>query len=335
MSSPAPGPLGFILPQDRTQDQQDAHQRAMAATPRFASLASASDLLATIDVPKGTKVMLTDYWKHPDVVADIGQPFTGFGQKTGSCVGVSEGNAATTILCVQRAISDAPTKAEVVFWPHPYGRTRYNEGDRGQGEGAVDSVMGETLVKEGFYDINQPGLPKFNAGPDGYWLAGGAAVEMQWSDGARIAQPWIDLAAKRAGMTKVVVTSAEQEIAGIINGYPVLTGCSMYVGRGAIKGSGENAYVVGRFDGNGGHSTCRLGAWLHPTDGWLIGYSNQWDTSTYPKDPAGLGRCCVWIPISEEQKQLDRLGGNNGETMLLSHAPGVPVQPKVLDWSTI
>lgn len=328
-------PLGLILPADRTPEQNAAHDLAMASLPRFAALPSADDLLKTLDIPKGTKVMLTDFWKTPEVIADIGREFTGFGQKTGSCVGVSEGNSGTTVSCVQRMIADAPTKAQVWFWPFPYGRTRANEGDRGQGEGAVDSIMGETLVKEGFFDITQPGLPQFTMSADGYWIVGGSRTELQWSDGARIEQKWRDLAANNAGMTKVIVNTVEQEMAGIINGYPVLTGCSRYVGHGQIVGEGVNAYVRGRFDGNGGHSTSRLAVWNHPTDGLLIGYSNQWDTSTYPKDPAGLGRCCVWIPQAEEEKQLNNFGGNNGETMLLSHAPGVPLQPKVMDWSEI
>lgn len=328
----SPGPLGLILPRDRTDAQNEAHERAMKTFPRFGNLPSAADLLAAIDVPVGTKVMLTDFWKDPLVVADLGRAFTGFGQKTGSCVGVSEGDAGTTISCVQRTIADNPTVAEVWFWPFAYGMTRMNEGDRGQGEGAVDSVMGQTLVEGGFFPIGQPGLPGFTMSDDGYWIEGGSNTELIWSDGARIDPKWRTLAAQRKGMTKVIINRVEEEIAGILNGYAVLTGCSEFVGNGSVVGSGANAYVKGHFDGRGGHSTCRLGAWLHPNDGWLLGYSNQWNTNTYPKDPAGLGRCCVWIPIAEEEKSLNRFGGDGGETMLLSHAPGVPAQPKVLSY---
>lgn len=323
------GHFGWIPPEKRNAAQHAAHERAMAAMPRLNKVNP--DLVRTLDIPKGTKVMLTDFWKSPQVIAEIGRPFTGFGQYTGSCVGVSEGNGVTTVLCVQSSITtDNPTKAEVCFWPFPYGRTRYNEGDRGEGEGAVDSVMGETLAKEGWYPITEPGLPAFRWDADGLWLVGGERMEYQWSDGAAIDRQWRELAVKRAGMTKVIVNAAEEIAAGIVNGYPTLTGCSMYVGHGQITGSGELAYVRGHYDGRGGHSTCRLGVWNHPNDGLLIGYSNQWQTSTYPADPAGLGRCCVWVPISEEEKMLRSLGGSEGETMLLSHVPGVPAQPQVL-----
>lgn len=322
----APGPLGFIVPSQRTQGQQDAADTATAAMPRFSMPAYA-------DPPVGTKVMLTDFWKTPEVVADIGQPFTGFGQYTGSCVGVSEGTCGTTLLCVQRMIGEAPTKAEVWFWPFPYGRTRYNEGDRGQGEGAVDSIMGDTLVKEGYFAATESGLPQFTkTGPDGFWYS--QAIEMKWSDGGSIAQNWKTLAAQRAGLTKAIVNDTAGIRAAVTNGYPILNGCSNYVGHGQVVAGGGTPYARGKYDGRGGHSTSVLGVWNHPNDGWLYLYSNQWPTSTYPTDPAGGGRCCVWIPESEMVK-LFQTGGDNGECMALSHAPGFPMQPRVLDWSTI
>lgn len=318
MTIESPGPLGFILPSERTQEQADAHERAMAGIKRMS--------LPYSEPPVGTKVMLTDFWKRPEVVADIGREFTGFGQLTGSCVGVSEGNAIATVGFVQRMLADNPTKAFVPWWPFSYGRCRFNEGDRGQGEGAVDSVMGETLVKEGFIDANEPGLPAFaQMGADGFWLAS-QRVELQWSDGgSSLVKGYMAAAAKRAGMTKFVINDVVGIRAAILNGYAVLDGCSNYIGSGRTKGDGENAYVVGHYDGRGGHSTCFLGVWWHPVDGWLYLYSNQWPTSTYPRDPAGAGRCCVWTPESEVAK-LFRTGGDKGETMLLSHLPYTPVQ---------
>ncbi len=316
-------PLGFIIPEDRTQQQADAHQNAIAGLRNFA--------LPYVEPPKDTKILLTDFWKHADCIADMGMEFTGFGQFTGSCVGVSEGDVLVTANCVQRVIGDKPIKASIVFWPFPYGRTRYNEGDRGQGEGAVDSIMGDTLVKEGFFDINQPGLPAFSQkGPDGFWLS--KSLELQWSDGARIDPKWGGIAKPQAGLTKTILNDVPGIFASIINGYPVIDGCSMYVGHGAINGSGDNAFVQGHYDGNGGHSTCFLGYWNHPVFGPMALYSNQWPTSTYPRDPAGGGRCCVWLTAAEISKLFSRLGGGNGETFSVSNLPGQPAQPKLLDY---
>lgn len=316
-------PLGYIEPHLRTQLQQDAHNAAMAKAVKFS--------LPPVTLAKGDRIMLTDFWKAPAVVTDIGAEFTGFGQYTGSCVGVSAGDAEATLSFIQRCLSTGATKAFIPWWPFAYGRTRYNEGDRGQGEGAVDSVMGETLNKEGSFEITQAGLPAFSkTGPDGWWLT--KQLELQWSDGARIDPKWLTVAKQFTVQGMAPINTVADMVTSIANGYPILTGCSMYCGNGSIVGSGDTAYVRGKYDGSGGHSTCRLGAWNHPNDGLLIAYSNQWPTSTYPKDPAGLGRCCVWLPESEEDKMLNRYGGSGGETMALSHLNYFPAQPEVYDW---
>lgn len=313
-------PTGLILPSERTDDQNAEHERAIAAMPKFALQYTAP--------PGPVKILLTAFWANPDVVSDVGFEFNGFYQFTGSCVGASGGNGTFTVSAVQRTIADNPTKAFVPFWPYSYGVTRFTEGDRGQGEGAVDSVMGQVLAKVGTLEATQPGLPQFKRTSDGLQLS--KSLELQWSDGGRIDPKWKPLAAPQT-MTVAPLSAPDDIKACIINGYPVLNGCANYVGNGHIKGTGENAYVTGRYDSRGGHSTCFLGYWDHPDDGPLFLYSNQWATSTYPVDPAGGGRCCVWLPLSEVEK-LFRSGGNNGETMGLSHLNYFPAQPRVLDW---
>jgi hypothetical protein len=308
--------LGWIAPQDRTQDQQDAHAKAMAMLPRF--------LMAPVVTGGPFKVMLTDFWKKLEVIADIGFEFTGFRQLTGSCVGVSDGNCVLALSAIQRMIADAPTKAFLPFWGFSYGRTRYLEGDRGQGEGAVDSVMGTQNVKEGILEATVPGLPTFDRS-DGLALT--KKQELQWSDGGSALVTGFASQAKVHLMgTRSPLYSVQDIKTAVLNGYPVLDGCNNFVGSGSIKSTqGNPAYARGHYDGRGGHSTCILGYWDHPNDGPLYMYSNQWDGSTYPTDPAGAGRCCVWIPESEMTK-LFSTGGGDGETMALSHMAAFPVQ---------
>ncbi len=189
--------------------------------------------------------------------------------------------------------------------------------------------MGETLVKEGFFDITQPGLPAFTkTGADGFWLT--KSIELQWSNGGAIDPKWMALAKPQAGLTKTLVSDTTGIRASIVNGYPILDGCNNYVGHGSVKGDGDDAYVVGHYDAAGGHSTCFLGVWNHPNDGWLYLYSNQWPTSTYPKDPAGGGRCTVWLPESQVARLFTT--GGKGETMSLSNIPGQPARPELLNW---
>lgn len=307
--------LGWIAPKDRNQAQQDAHAKAMAIMPKFA--------LPPVTLVKGQKIILSQTWKDPRVVADVGFEFNGFRQLTGACVGVSNGISIFTVGSVQRCIADNPTKAFLPFWGFNYGRTRYLEGDRGQGEGAVDSVCGTQDTKEGTIEASEPGLPQFDHS-DGLALT--KKQELQWSDGgSSLVTQYIPKAQTHLMGARTPLYSTAEIVTSIANGYPVLTGCDMYVGTGHIKGSGADAYVVGKHDGQGGHSTGFLGVWLHPTDGLLLLYSNQWDGNTYPTDPAGGGRCMVWIPESESDRRFS-MGGGDGESMALSHLASFPVQ---------
>lgn len=311
-------PLGWIEPALRTKEQHDA---VAVAQSRFTNFA-----LARPALPKGTKIILSDFWTKPEVIADCGGvTFTGFHQLTGSCVGVSDGDAVFTLSAVQRMLSTNPTKAFIPWWPTSYGRSRALAGFRGQGEGSIDSIMGKVMIDEGVDDTPQHAFDT----ADGFVIP--SSVEMAWSDGNS------SLVTSRIPATKqfplggmAPIYDTDGIAASIINGYPILDGCNNYVGHGSIV----NGRVQGRYDARGGHSTTVLGYWEHENDGPLYLYHNQWPGSTYPKDPAGGPRCSVWLPEVEMAK-LFRNGGSGGETMSLSHLNYHPAQPKVLDWSTI
>ncbi len=315
-------PLGWIPPHLRTQEMNNAVADAQSKFLRMT--------LARPTLPKGTKLMLTDFWTKPEVLADTGGViFTGFHQLTGSCVGVSDGDAVFTLCSVQRCIADSPTKAFIPWWPTTYGRSRAIAGIRGQGEGSIDSIMGQTLVSEGVDDVLQAQYDT----SDGFTLTN--SLEMRWSDGNS------SLVTARIPHTKqfplkglVPVEDVDGIYAGIVNGYPCLNGCNNYMGSASIKTTSTGRVALGSYNGRGGHSTTFLGIWEHPDLGTLFNYHNQWPASTYPDDDSGKSRCSCWA-LESEVKKLFTNGGNNGETMLLSHLDYTPAQPKVLDWSTI
>ncbi len=311
------GHFGWIRPEDRTQAQNDAHELAVSRRAAF-------NLTAPV-VPKGTKVMLTDVWKDPTVIADIGQEFTGFYQFTGSCVGVSTGNAIMTLSGIQRLLAANPTKAIIPFWGYDYGTCRGNEGDSGQGEGAVDSVMFQTLIKNGCLDSSTPGLPKFSVTSDGYQLS--HSLEMQWSNPSGPCTQYGTQAKSFPLGSASTLHSVADIKASVLNAYPVLDGCDNYIGTGYL----QSGVALGSYDGQGGHSTCYLGYWEHDTLGPLYLYSNQWPTSTYPDDGSGKGRCTVWVKEAVVE-QLFSTGGQGGETAALSHLTSLPAQPSVINW---
>lgn len=314
--------LGWIAPEDRTDEQNAAHERALATMTTFA--------LPFKAVPKGTKVILTDFLKAPEVIEDMGgREFTGFHQLTGSCGGVSAGNGAAVLSAAQRCVADNPQKSIVPWWGLNYGTTRRAQGERGPGEGIVCSIMSRELAK-GVVPITHPKLHLQFKMDDGWYLT--EAVELLASDPRKI-DPELETAARSMPIGTVApVYDTTSLAAGIVNGYPNNNGCGLFVNSGANTGSGNNAYVRGRYDTRGGHATCFVGYWEHPTDGPLFLYWNQWPTQTYATDPAGGPRCSVWVPEAEVAKAFRQYGMGGGESFLLSHLTTFPAQPKVLDW---
>lgn len=311
----ATGPLGWITPALRTQDQNDAHAAAVAAMPAFA-------VPGFVEPPVGTKIMLSDFWTKPEVVADCGYTFdrSPFHQLTGSCVGAGGGNALWTLIAVQRMLSSDATKAILPFWPFSYGRCRYLEGDRGQGEGAMGSSFASQVHKEGVLDVNEAGLPAFQ-NTDGLTLT--SHQEMQWSDGGSSLVTHYLPAAKQYPLGTAAPVNSPQDIkVAAVNGYPGTFACDRYIGNAAVKGSGANAALVGKWDGHGGHQQWFFGYWNNPDLGPLYAIGNNWPRSTYPKDPAGLPLVCCWVEEANVQKAF----GYNSEVYAFSHLNWFPQQ---------
>lgn len=316
-----PGPLGWIEPANRTTAQHAAHARAVAAMPRFA-------IPGAPDIPKGAKIVLSDFWNKAEVVADTGLTLdrSPFHQLTGSCVGAGGGNALFTLMAVQRCLSQGATRAFVPFWPFSYGRCRYNEGDRGQGEGAMGASFAETVVKEGVLSASETGLPAFSQS-DGLVLTN--RLELQWSDGgSRLVSDFLDEARPHPLGSAAEMRGPGDMIAAVANGYPGTFACSRYIGHASVQGSGANAAVVGEWDGSGGHQQWFFGYWDNPELGPLVAVGNNWPRGTYPKDPGGLPLVCCWVKVPK----VERAFGFDAEVYAFSHLNWFPAQPAVLDW---
>lgn len=311
-------PLGFIRLRDRTPAQMAFTTAAEARMPRF-------NLVPPTLAP-GQSVCLFDAWDDPLVINDIGFAMTRFRQITGSCVGAGGGNALLSLIAVQRLLATNPTLAFIPFWPFDYGRCRYNEGDRGPGEGAMGSSFADTIVHEGVITATEPGLPAFDHS-DGLALT--SSQELQWSDGgSALVTQWLPTAKVHPVGAAAPLTDVAGVKAAILNGYPVTFACNNYIGQASLQGSGADAAVVGYWDGSGGHQQSIHAYWENATLGPLYWVQNNWGGSTYPKDPAGGPTCGCWV----KEAKVTAAFRLDSEVYALSHLSWFPAQPTVLDW---
>jgi len=317
-----PGPLGWIEPKDRTPAVWAAHARATAMMARFADSA--------LPLPTGpVRVLLTEAFKARQVVADVGLTFQRFRQLTGSCVGAGGGSALFTLIAVQRLLATHPTKAFIPWWPFDYGRSRFRLGDTRPGEGSLGSMFAEAVTKDGVMSAAEPGLPTFDSA-DG--LAITERQEMEWSDGdSPSVMKWLDTAKQHPLGTAAEMSRPLDMKAAVINGYPGTFACDRFIGNARVQGSGANARVVGKWDGNGGHQQWFAGYEDNPELGPLYAIGNNWARETYPMDPGGLPPCCCWV----KEADVAAAFRYHAEVYAFSHLSWFPAQPEMVSWADI
>lgn len=311
--------LGWIEPKDRTLEQNDVHADIMNAMPKYA--------MPSMGTPeKGTKMMLTDTWKHPLVLDALGYNFTGWHQYTGSCVGVGGGNGSQTCIFIDALIRNEPEKIILGAWCYNYGRSRLLANMRGRGEGSLGSTFARSLAEDGLSDwIKTLGLPDVTINGQ---MNIGKNNEFIWSDGTTASQE-LRAEAKPHKVYSTPVTSGVGVRDSILNGYPVLRAFGSFVNPNTTKV--RNGVCLGSYNGRGGHQESWLNYWHHPQEGELIYEMNQWGQNIYDKDPGGGPAGGCWIPIEAVDRKCKE---QYAEIFALSNYDGYPAQPKVYDWIT-
>lgn len=286
--------LGWIAPAERTRETHEAHERMVAAMPKYANASGTKKTLAV-----GEKIILTDYWKSPIVVAALGYAFPRIHQLTGSCVGAGGGNCQFTLAAIEIIKNGDLGEVKIPFWLYTYGKSRQRAGMRGQGEGSIGSAYAEAARLDGYVPADIQGLPSFRNSDGLVWTE---HDEMVWSDGAAIDDSWSQKAKNNLVKQTAQITSVEDALDNICNGRPLTIATDYYINNATVKGSGDNAVTFGRFDSNGGHQTSTQGAFNHPDLGLLFLNQNNWPAQCYPPDPAGGAPCSVWM--SEKDMEM-------------------------------
>lgn len=315
--------LGWISEEHMDDAQKSFHHQALAAMPAFSVVPKGTP-------ERGTKIMLTDLWKHPRTITALGKPFLGFGQDSGSCVGVGGGNGAQTKNLVNSILLDEPEKIVLFAWYYNYGLSRLRGGMRGRGEGSFGSAFAKSLELDGSIDARHSGLDTLL--PDGDDSRGmiyiGKDRELQWSDGA-FPSAEIKQAAKPQPFKTSPLRSFEQVRDSIIAGRPVTRAGMPLVNPGTA--TVRNGVLLGKHNGRGAHQESWLNYWNHPELGELVWEQNQWGPNAYGADPAGGPRGGCWITAED----CDRFCKSQyAEVYSLDSYDGYEdLTQKVFDWS--
>ncbi len=280
----------------------------------------------------GQSVKLFDFWKSPEVVADVGLTFDRIHQITGSCVWAGGTNAVFSSIAAQRMASDNPITAFLPFTLGNYAASRHAIGNDSRGEGSMGSTFAASLVKDGItiWTPGVSGIPSYTH-TDGISVT--KATELDWSSYRNpLLAPVLAISKPHTFGAATEAKSALDVKALIANGYGVTFACNNYIGSASIQGSGADACVVGSWDTYGPHQQSIHAFWQHPTLGPLYWAQNNWPGSTYPRDPAGGPVCGCWVKEAKVDSAMKSL---DAEVYGLSHLSWFPANPKVLDYTQI
>ena len=99
------------------------------------------------------------------------------------------------------------------------------------------------------------------------------------------------------------------------------------MGNGTVRGSGDNARVMGKWDGRGGHQQSIHGYENHPDFGPIYLVLNNWPRNTYPILPT-QPVCSTWVLESDVEYAIRNY---DAEVFGLSHLNWFPAAPRILD----
>lgn len=311
--------FGWLPPALRTEENHQAHDKAVAAMPKFSIKGR------TVYGP-AKKVLLFDWSKE----ANGGKHLPTFFQYSGSCVGQGLGKAWWTLIGVQVAKLGQVIATTMPMFLVAYGKSRELMGARGKGEGSLGSTAAKAAQLYGAPPSDMEGLPKPTIQEDGS-LTYGKATEIAFSYGPAIDRKWHDAAKPYLIRTVAPVRTSDDVREAIVNGYP----CTIASNWGGLQDARgritpcpvEKGVLLNRRASVWPHQMCVIGWWEHPDLGEIFFVQNSWGTKVHGTCPTGAPLGGFWV----KKADMDYIT-RQGDSFAFSSFVGYPAQNMELDF---
>lgn len=194
-------------------------------------------------------------------------------QLSGSCVNSGGFNSTTARIGIESLYLPDPETPIQAFTLAAYGASRYMAfRDDREGEGSSGDAMARALGEFGFTSIDDPNVPKYHVcGPA---IVYDRPVELKYS-AIHNCPDAVKANCKQHNLQYVAVKSAEEGRAELRRRRP-LTFAGDWGGLMECEYRGEPRVLMNRRAGTWNHQQCCLGAWFHPTLGWIYFILNNW-----------------------------------------------------------
>lgn len=274
-----PEAAGWVPPDDRTDESKKVHKDFIFDTPTVSEAFGSPGQVK--DRPRAWQ-LVSEATKKGWIPSKFlrNEQLKNVSQIIGSCVGFGAGNMLLWASLMDAICRKQKERIIIPFVPYHYGRGRFHSGIHGPGSGSFGSGQAKALQQDGFLAYDHEGVPLPTFGDAVYWTR---EIETKWSDGARIADKWIQEGRKHLCPTVARVTSTD-EAAQLADSFYCFTIASSWGGKmrcPVVKGVLLNSHV-----GTWNHQMWVADYIIHPELGRLWWVGNQW---RYPhgKDPGG------------------------------------------------
>jgi len=301
--------FGWIAPENRTNEQHESHERAVAMM-----LPQVSFTNGTYREENGRFAL----WKLAQK-ANGGKPFPYSWQASGSCVGSGGSNMLRTLARVEIAAGDAEEYTSELWWPYTYGQSRRRAGMNDNGDGSLGSTWAEAIKEDGIFYVSEvEGLPTFKDA-DG-WVQLTQSVEYDWANGSR-KRDYAKYGLVHPVKSVVRVRAAREAKAGLANGYAMTIASNF--GTRTIRPQGNPAVNIAEWDDTWPHQMYVDEAWDHPSLGLIFRIGNNWGPRAHPAPTQGEPAGGFYVT----EKTFDRILSSNGtEAYLFSAYEGLKLR---------
>lgn len=282
----SPEHAGWIPPEDRDLDMRKADRAIMADMPDVDEVWTGSS--ASNGRPRIWQVVgeAIKQGLIPEHLIWNKKWLKNISQITGSCVGFGAGNMDAYQSVIDRMVRGQRELITIPFVPYHYGRGRLHSGIRGQGSGSFGSGQAKALAVDGVLQWDHEGLglpaPDFKTRKGIIWTSG---IELQWSDGARIDQRYIEAGKKHLYPTAARVTNLDQAQT-LLDSYYTFTIASNWGGLDRCEV--RDGVLLSRHAQRWNHQMSVLDYITHPRLGRLWWVCNQWQyVMDHGTDPGG------------------------------------------------
>lgn len=257
-----------------------------------------------------------------DIEVEHDHTFLAWGFVVHNCVGNGGWCAYMHLSAFEIVRLGQNEQLKILFMPYTYGRGRLAAGIRGRGDGSTGSGQADAVRKDGVIANELPGLPQ---GADEGGLTWGSKVEMDWSDGARIKDDWIQQGRKHLVKATAQVRSADDVKAAICNGYPVTIASNW---GGQMSPQVQDGVLLNRRVTQWNHQMCVIGWWKHPGHGEIFYIQNSWGRDVHGTCPTGAPPGGFWVKAKDVQYIVDQ-----DDSFAHSAFDGFPAQD--IEWSLV